>query len=94
MLSSLHSWRILAKANPALGKMELINVPVLKFVFQCAVSRDVSSKSPSLGLDVRGVGLDMSRLSFLSHTQGWERSVPWTDTGNMDGISASEAIPL
>lgn len=35
---------ILGSTNPALGKMEIINVLVLKFVFQRVISRDVSWK--------------------------------------------------
>lgn len=50
-----------------LGKMELINVLVLKFVFQRVISRDVSWKSPSLGLDIQEVGLDMSVMVYPSY---------------------------
>lgn len=69
VLSSFHSLAALVDSDPALGKMELINVLVLKFVFQCVISRDVSWKNPSLGLDVQGVGLDMSEMVYPScHT--------------------------
>lgn len=83
--------------------MQLTEVLVLKFLSQYVVSREMS---PEVSIVLERVlaevwiseGLVWTCqwlcLSLLSHMQWRERSVAWTEGRNMDGISASEAIPL